>query len=883
MNIYYRGINFSGRKLLVELIPHFIAILVFLIIAALYCKPVFENKVLVQEDYTQWEGMARNSFQYKEKHGHFPLWSNNLFSGMPAYQIAMDNPQSINIPGIFYDLLTLHLQKPVSFFVLACICFYFLVLVLGINPYIGIIGSLAYAYATYNPVIIAVGHDTKMQSIALLPAFAASLIWVFEQKYFQGAAATALFTALLIGTGHMQIVYYGVIIATGLTLGYVISWIRQRDWKRIRTAGAIVVGAGLTGVLCNSIVLFTTYDSATETVRGGSELANAKSSYTSNGLSTSMAFDYSMYKIEPFVMMVPKMFGGSTGPEMKGQESKAIGALHQMPPQMADQVQGKLRFYWGGIGDFVSGPPYAGAIICFLALIGFLIIDGKHKWWILGTFLVSILMSWGGYFEAFNSFLLKYLPLYNKFRAPSMIIVIPTFLLCMMAVLTLQKILDTGEPSTLWKKYKWGLLLTAGIFGVLLFLYHNFDYTTTTDQELLKQAGTGSNPFAHHIQAFIEGLKADRQRLFMGSIVRSFLFIVAAALAIGLHVRSRIRPGLVLGLVGILSFADVMGMDMEYLNSDNYQKRAEYEKTFEASAADSLVLRDKSCFRVFDLRDSAAGALSYGAMTAWFHRSIGGYHAAKLKIYEDLINYQLMNFPDCQPAINMLNTKYIIYPTASGNDSVYTNPGALGPAWFVNAVRYEPAPLAVMNRLTHFHPADTAILFEADRKLVPLSDRTDRTGATDLRSARIAGKAGYLDRLPDPAGLHEDTAASSHRPAAGSHQDGNAGFIQMVNSDNDDILYKSDASARRFAVFSEIFYNRGWHAWIDDKEVPILRTNYVLRGLSVPAGHHIIRFSFHPSSYYWGRQVQWMASILLLLLIVAAAIVCLEERRLRYA
>ena len=299
--------KFSYKKL----IPHLVAVLIFLLVAVLYCKPVFENKVLFQEDVLQWQGMAQNSFQYKTTHGHFPLWSNGMFSGMPAYQIAMDG-QPVNITAISYKLLTLGLPKPVSFFFLACACFYFLALALRINPYIGIIGALAYAYATYNPVIVAVGHDTKMQSIALLPGLIASLILLFEKKYWQGMALTAVFMALLVSIGHMQIVYYGVIIAAFLLAGYAIRWIRTKDFRHLGRVLVITLGAAATGVLSNAVSLFTTYDSSKETVRGGSELADKQSSYTANGLSENSAFDFSMYRTEPLVMLVPDIFGGST-------------------------------------------------------------------------------------------------------------------------------------------------------------------------------------------------------------------------------------------------------------------------------------------------------------------------------------------------------------------------------------------------------------------------------------------------------------------------------------------------------------------------------------------------------------------------------------------
>ncbi|HEY4208611.1 MAG TPA: hypothetical protein VGM31_17415, partial [Puia sp.] len=709
-----------------------VAVLVFLLVAVLYCRPVFENKVLFQEDVLQWQGMAQNSFQYKATHGHFPLWTNGMFSGMPAYQIAMDGP-FICVSTLFYQLLTLDLPKPVSFFFLACLCFYFLALALRINPYIGIIGGLAYAYATYNPVIIAVGHDTKMQSIALLPGLIASLILIFERKYWQGMALTALFMALLVSIGHMQIIYYGTIIAICMFMGYAIRWIREKDFRHLGRVMVITVGAIATGVLTNAVSLFTTYDSSKETVRGGSELADKQSSYTENGLSESAAFDFSMYRTEPFVMLVPDIFGGSTDLELPAEHSKAVVALEKMPPDLTGLIgEDGPKYYWGGIGVLVSGPPYVGAIICFLALAGLFLLDKKHKWWILSACILSIVMSWGSYFQPFNGFLLKVLPMYNKFRAPSMIIVVPTFLLCMLAMLTLQKIWTRENPAGLWRQYKWGLIFTGGVFAVLAILFLRYDYTSALDEELLQKAAARGSVALGYMQAYVIGLQADRQSLFFGSGLRSLLFIIGAGLLIVAYLKSRLWPALFLGVIGILCFIDIMGVDLKYLNNDNYKEKVEYNQNFSATDADRKVLRDKDYYRVFDVRDSASNALSYGAMTAYFHHSIGGYHAAKLRIYEDLINRQLSNYPHCSPVINMLNTKYIIKKEPSGRDSVYRNDSALGPVWFVRTVRFENSPHAVMNALTRLHPADTAILFDADRRKVSLDGDPDTTAIIEM-------------------------------------------------------------------------------------------------------------------------------------------------------
>ena len=810
--------------------PHLVAVFVFLLAAVVYCRPIFSDKVLEQEDVMQWQGMAHNSFQYKETHGHFPLWSNGMFSGMPAFQIAMDS-QSVSIPNLFYGLLTFYLKKPASFFFLACICFYFLTIVLRINPYIGIIGGLAYAYATYNAVIVAVGHDTKMQTIALIPGVVGALILICEKKYWAGIVLTTLFTALMISFNHIQIVYYTMIIAGGLLLGYGIPWIRSGQSRLLYRTVALAMGAAVVGILSNAVALFTTFDSSQETVRGGSELADAQSSYTQNGLSEQSAFDFSMYKLEPFVMLVPDMYGGSTELQLPAQKSRAVRALNKMPGNVATLVgDNGPRYYWGGVGEFFSGPPYVGAIIILLAIIGFFVLDNRHKWWILSVCIITIAMSWGGYFQWFNGLLLKYLPLYNKFRGPSMILVVPGFLFCMMAVLTLQKVLEMQDRKALWRQFGWGLLTMAGIFVLLAILYFNFGYSSAWETDLLQKAAAQGKVAMAYMTDFVQGLRADRQQLFGQSLLRSLIIIAVAALTIALYLRKKLRPAALLGIVGVLAFADVLSIDLNYLNTENYKERGEYQQNFAATNADREIMADKGYFRVFDLRDSMSNALTYGAMTAYFHHSIGGYHAARLKIYEDLINRQLFNFPNCAPVINMLNTKYIIETASNGGDTVVRNKGWLGPVWFVRGVQFEPTAGAVMNALSHFRPKDTAILFSQD-----------------------SGKVAY-----------EATSDT-------------AGTIQLIKNDNDEVTYRCESPHGRFAVFSEVYYKRGWRAWIDNKEAPIFRTNYVLRGMSIPKGRHIIRFIFRPLSYYLGRQIQWMASIIFLLMAVGMVIVFLRE------
>lgn len=815
-----------------NILPHAIAVVVFLVVALVYCKPTLEGKVLQQSDVTLWKSMAQNSFDYQSKHGQFPLWSNGVFSGMPAFQITSvgSNPVSIVYAG---NVLSLNLPKPVSFFFLACICFYFLSQVLRINTYIGLFGALSYAYATYNPIIIAAGHDTKMQAIAYLPAFIASLLLLYNKRYLWGTALTALFTGLLISANHLQITYYAILIAIIMSVGMAITWIKEKNYKHLLTAGSLAIGAALLGILVNAVTLFSTYDYSKRTIRGGSQLGDAKGNITKTGLSKDYAMSYSIYKTEPLVMMFPRAYGGSTGNLEVGEDkSKAVEALQQMPQQLGQNIQRALQFYWGGIEAGTSGPPYIGAIVCFFALLGFVILDGKHKWWILTACILTLVMSWGKYFEGFNKVLLDLLPMYNKFRAPSMILVVPTLLLSMMSVLTLDLILKYENKELLFQKYKKGLLVVGGMFVVALLVYFSSDFSGGADKMLLQNID--SIPDAQQkaavepsIRAFLNGLKEDRKSLFMGDILRTFLFIAVAAGVVFFSIKKKVSALVAIVVIGLFSFIDVITIDTKYLNADNYQDNTDYENVFKPSAVDQQILNDTGYYRVLDVSQGIGNAFNGGPLTSYFHKNIGGYHPAKLSIYQDLIEKQLYNFPNCLPVVDMLNAKYIITSQQQNGQQLMAqqNPEALGACWFVKAIEYKKTPAEVMTALTNFNPKDTAIIEES---------------------------------------LKANLAASASKDSAA--------FIKLKYNDNDIIAYESSSKNAEFAVFSEIYYDAGWVATIDGKESPIIRTNYVLRGLQIPAGNHQIVFEFKPASFYNSNKAAIGASALIWLLLIGAAV-----------
>lgn len=805
--------NFDWKKLL----PHIIAIVVFLVVAVIYCKPALEGKVLSQHDISHWKGAFQQSEEYKETHGHYPLWTNALFSGMPTFQIG--GVAANYASGYFHNIITLGLPEPIQFFFLACICFYFLCIVLRVNPYVGILGALAFAYATYNPIIVAVGHNTKMLSIAYMPAMLASVLLIFQRKYWLGAALTALFASTLIAMNHLQIAYYLFIVLAIMTLFYLVTWIKQKDWKHIGLVAGITLGAAVIGVLCNAVSLFSTYEYQKATIRGGSsELASAETQNSKTGLTKDYAFSYSMYPSEAFVMLVPRMYGGSSDKlEVKEEQSKAIETLQTMPQELSQQLQGGLSWYWGGIGG-TSGPPYVGAIICFLAILAMFVIDRQYKWWALTAILLTIMISWGSYFDSFNSFLYNNLPFYNKFRAPSMILVIPQLLLPMLAVLGVNTFINHSEPKTLMPAFKKTLYVTGGIFAFIFILYFSFDFMNEGNKAMLKQVQDMNQPqVLDAIRSFLDGMREDRRSLMMGDIWRSLGFIAVAVVILFLVMRKTISATVATWVLIVFALIDVMPINNKYLGSENYQDVEENTIAFQKTAADNAILADTSYYRVFNF----AGDAFNENYTSYYYNSVGGYHPAKLIIYQDLIERKLSSQQPNMNVFNMLNTKYFIQKDRNGQTTNYQpNPTALGPVWFVKGIRFTKDAPQEMELLGQVNPKDTALVQEQFR--------------SSIAAMPVA-----------------DSAAS----------------IQLLYNDNDVIAYRSNAATNQFAVFSEVYYKEGWKAFVDGKETPIVRTNYVLRGVALPAGQHTIEFRFDPNGFNTGKSITTIASIALLLLL----------------
>jgi uncharacterized membrane protein YfhO len=757
-----------------------------------------------------------------------------MFGGMPAYQTTGVGGFEYSV-GWINQLLTLGLAEPISLFFLASICFYFLAQVLGFNTIISIIGALGYSYATYNPIIVSVGHITKMHSIAYLPLFIASLLVLYQKKYLLGGILTSVATVLLIQGNHIQIDYYGVLIAIFMSVYFLIIWIKNKEYTHILKTLGIGLTAGIIGLAVNAPLLLSTYEYGKESIRGGSKLITKDSKTTSTGLNKDYALSYSMYKSEPLVLMFPNIYGGGSDPNaVDPANSKAIETLQQMQPQVAQQLQSFLSFYWGGIG-FTAGPPYVGVIICFFALLGFSVKENKHKWWIAATIILSFLLSAGSYLESFNVFILNNIPFYNKFRAPSMIMVIPTLLLGIMALYGMAEIATETSLKNITKKYKLSFILVGIILLSVLSIYFTSDFKSDGERNLIEQIA--KIPDANQRAVFetpardlVNAIATDRKGMIEGDVVKFFIYLLLIFALVFLAIKKVINQTILLIGFGILSMIDLFQVNLKYLKSDSFIEATENENAFALSPIDIALKKDTTQYRVLDMRGGINNAFNGGAIVAYNHKTVGGYHAAKLSIYQDLIENQWYKFPNCMPTMNMLNTKYVI----SGNleNDTIPNKDALGNVWFVKGIQFEKGPAEVMQRLDNFNPKDTAIIEQKDK----------------------------IESLNN---LESDENAS----------------IALVNNKNDEINYTSSSTKKQFAVFSEIYYNLGWKAYIDNVETPIVKTNYVLRGLVVPAGNHAIRFEFKPTTIKNSIIASTFASILLWLGIVAMIVMAYRNKQ----
>ena len=826
-----------------KLLPHIIAVTVFLLVAVIFCKPVLQGKVVFQHDLQGWRGMAQQSFEFKEKFGRFPLWTNSLFSGMPAYQIAMDADHSLSM-GYFEKLISLGLPQPINFFFVACICFYFLCIVLRINPWVSILGALAYAYSTYDPIIIMVGHVTKMASMAYAPAVLGAFFLILQKKYWTGTALLMLFSFLMISQNHTQIVFYTLLIALSIAITYAVQAFKKKETIHLFISAALSITAGLVGLAASAISLMPTAEFVKETMRGGrSELTDSSNTgnKTKGGLDKDYAFTWSYGIDETLTLLVPGIYGGSSGGELTEKSTVAKVLTEQgVPEENAIQIAGSLPTYWGPQPN-TSGPVYLGAIICFLFILGLVYLDTWHKWWIAAVTVFAIMLAWGGNFKAFNYFLFDYMPVYNKFRAPTMALVIPQLTASLMAVLVLHKFLFGGDARELiFKKLKLAVFITAAVLAITTLLYFSFSYSSQNDtrikenfagnmlqgQQATPQLQAQANEFG---QSIVRALSEDRKGMFGGDLLRSVLFIAAAIVVLGLFAKNKINATVVIALLIALTVFDLLPVGKRYLNENNFVEKTNIEDEFAMTDADRLIKQDPDHknFRIFNSDDPYNNA-----KPSYHHNSVGGYNPAKLAIYQDLIERQLSK--GNMKVFDMLNTKYFVMQNPQdGKPMAQQNPGAMGNCWLVKNIQFANNADEEMKALDNFNPRDTAII---DKRYQP----------------KVKGIPQF------------DSTAS----------------IKLLENINDTIRYAFNAATPQFAVFSEIYYDKGWNAYIDGNKTDYVRVNYVLRGMSLPPGKHAIEFIFEPASYKRGNTIALWATIIGFAALLAALVINIKNKKI---
>jgi hypothetical protein len=835
-------------------LPHVVAIVLFLVVAVVYCRPVLEGKVVSQTDVQQWKAMARQSYEYKEKYGRFPLWVENDFAGMPAYTIAIDAGPAISY-GYLGLIMYLDLPQPICFFFLACVCFYILMAVLRVDPWVATLASLAYAYSSYDPIIIGTGHVTKMWAIAWAPGVIAAFLMLLKRNYWWGTALLAFFFAEQISTQHLQIVYYTGLCMALIGVFYIVDAFRNGKMKEMAIAlglavlaGAIAFGTSVGGTLPDE-------EYAKETMRGGrTELSSVSKQESKNGLSYDYAFMWSYGIPETMTLVVPDAAGGGglNNPEI-GDNSKFADRAAQelnLPEEQALQLANGIA-YWGPQPS-TSGPVYLGAVICFLTIFALVLLKGWLKWGLVATLILGIVMAWGNHFTVINYFLFDHLPYYNKFRSPSTALFLPQLAAPILVALALQQLLTGGlDAATLWKKFRTTAVIAGCLILVILGYYATAGFKpsgslNTADDEYKQSFAqqkaqqlihTGQTPEAAQAQAqaslntVFKGLDEDRQSMYASDMWRSIILIVLAATILGLFIKKKIKPIVLLVGLLLLSSFDLLAVDARYLKSDSYVDPGDLEQGSQPTPTDQQIMADPDKnFRVYDASDRT---LSSSARANNFFNSLGGYSPAKLGLYEDLRLHQLMK-GNIQ-VFNMLNTRYIIeQDPRTGQLQAQRNPGAFGPCWLVNGIRYVRNGDEEMQALDSVNVRDTVIIQQK-----------------------------YASRIPfQPV---PDTTASLH----------------LVDNLLEKIDYKFSAKTNQFAVFSEIYYDKGWDAYVDGKKADYLRVDYLLRGMPVPAGDHTIEFRFEPRSYKIGTMMTTWFSLIIYGLLFAAVYMEWRKRKVQ--
>ncbi len=791
-----------NNPILKKYLPHIVAIVVVFVVIFAYFNPIMGGKVLKQHDVQQWRATYHEIAEF-EKSGERTFWTNSIFSGMPTYLIGASYKNNFTNTINYY--ISKILPNPIDTLFLLFICFYILLLTFEVSPWIAIIGSLAFMFSTFNFINIDAGHVGKGNAIAFIPLVLAGINLTLRKNKLLGALLTGIAVSFELAAGHVQITYYLAILIMVWMIAEVIFAVKEKKIAHLLICGVYLGVAALLGVGTNITGLITTEEYGKYSIRGKSELTKnaageSNASNSSSGLDKDYALQWSNGVSEPFTLLIPNFYGGSSMGELST-SSETYKLLKQNNVPNPKQVVQQLPIYWG-TQPFTAGPIYYGAIICFLFVLGLFIIKDKAKWWIFAISLLAIFLSMGKNFMSLTDVFFYYFPLYNKFRSVTFILSITQATFPLLAMLALRDIIK-GEIKTdeLKKKLLYSLYIVGGlclIFALVPSMF--FDFTTETDKQLpewLKPA-----------------MMADREDVMRMDALRSLLFIgLTSGLIWFFALNKKLKKEYFIGALTVLILFDLWQVDKRYLNDKDFEVKKKNEAdSFTKTQADELILQDKDPnYRVYNTTQR----LDQDALTSYWHKSIGGYHGAKMRRYQELIEFQMSKGNN--EIYNMLNVKYFIVGDSTGQVYPQRNPFANGNAWFVkNYLLVENAD-AELDSLTNFKSKETAVV--------------DKRFADQLKGFTADG----------------DSMAK----------------ITEISYVPNKLVYTSDAAKAQLAVFSEIYYDKGWNAYVDGKLTPYFRCDYVLRGLIIPAGKHNIEFKFEPEIVKTGENVALYSSILL--------------------
>ena len=692
------------KPILKKTLTHCGIILFFFIVAAVYMSPVFDGKVIQQGDSMKASAMSKEQVDFYEKTGNYTQWTSSMFGGMPSYQIFAA-PQKSAVMPIRNLLIMRHAGwgGNIAVVFLYLIGFYVCLLALGCNPWLSLLGALAFGLGSYNIIIIEAGHITKGWAMSMMAPIIGGMLLTYKKKYVWGGILFTLALAVQISYNHIQITYYTMLMGIVLGLVYFVFALKDKEFKPFLLGTCVLLVGSAFAVGSNARHLIVNQEYAKYTMRGGSEITvtpedlykdgEPKSIAASEGLDKDYAFSWSYGKGETYTLLVPGSYGGGSG-ETVGTDSEFYKTFRQK----------QAPLYWGD-QPFTSGPVYFGAIVIFLFVLGLFVVKGPERWWLLLATILAILMSWGKNLMGFNSFLFDHLPMYNKFRTPSMSLVIANVTMVLMAVLALKAIFDKENPVDK-KKLNLGLYIstgvTAGFILLMMALSGGFSFSGASDVQMAAQYGAQWDMIQ-------DVLIKDRKALFMSDSWRSLILVLLSAIILWLYINQKIKQsGIIIGVLACLVLFDLWGVDRRYLNDTNFisEKRIKLKPSQTDQILDQYAAQFKDeDYRVFDLSVNTFND-SYPSA---FHHQIGGYHAAKLRRYQDIIDFYISRHIN-NDVLNMLNARYVVVPGQNGQAVVQRNPDALGNAWFVDAYQLVEDPNAEIMALNDFNPADTAII-----------------------------------------------------------------------------------------------------------------------------------------------------------------------------